>query len=145
MHFFNPAHIMKLVEVIPGLGTSTSTIEAIFSFAQKIGKEPIRVQESPGFVVNRMLLPMINEAIFLLMEGVASSEEIDQAMCIGVGHQMGPLSLADMVGLDICLAVMQTLYSEFGDPKYRPCPLLTKMVRAGHLGRKAGMGFYKYQ
>ncbi|KJS19562.1 MAG: 3-hydroxybutyryl-CoA dehydrogenase [Clostridiaceae bacterium BRH_c20a] len=142
IHFFNPAPVMELVEVIKGANTSEETINKTRSFIKSIGKTPVEVQESPGFVVNRMLVPMINEAIFILMEGVASAEDIDAAMKMGANHPIGPLALADLIGLDVCLFVMETLYNEFGDDKYRPCPLLRKMVRAGHLGRKTGKGFF---
>ena len=142
IHFFNPAPVMELVEVIKGANTSEETINKTRSFIKSIGKTPVEVQESPGYVVNRMLVPMINEAIFILMEGVASAEDIDAAMKMGANHPIGPLALADLIGLDVCLFVMETLYNEFGDDKYRPCPLLRKMVRAGHLGRKTGKGFF---
>ncbi len=144
MHFFNPVPIMKLVEVIKGARTSDETYNVSCVFAEKMGKTPIKVEETPGFAVNRMLVPMINEAAFLLMEGVASPEDIDTGMKLGASHPIGPLALADMIGVDVCLAVMEVLYSEFGDSKYRPCPLMTKMVRAGYLGRKTKRGFFQY-
>jgi len=144
MHFFNPVPVMKLVEVIKGGATSEETFKTTFELAQKMGKTPVKVEEAPGFAVNRVLIPMINEAIYLLMEGVASAEDIDTAMKLGANHPIGPLALADMIGLDVCLAVMEVLYSEFSDSKYRPCPLLRKMVRAGYLGRKSGKGFFQY-
>lgn len=144
MHFFNPAAAMKLVEIIKGALTSPSTFQAIYDLSIKWGKTPVEVEESPGFIVNRILFPMINEAAYTLMEGVASAADIDQALKLGAGHPLGPLELADLVGLDICLAIMQTLYTEFGDSKYRPCPLLKKMVRANKLGHKTGAGFYQY-
>ena len=144
MHFFNPANVMQLVEVIAGAATSGETIKSINNFVKEIGKVPVQVKESPGFIVNRMLVPLINEAAFIYMEDIASAEDIDTAMRLGAGHPIGPLALGDMIGLDVCLAVMETLYAEFGDPKYRPCPVLRKMVRAGLLGRKTGKGFFKY-
>ena len=144
MHFFNPAGVMKLVEVIRGALTSQETFDTIYKLAADIGKDPIEVHESPGFVVNRILIPMMNEAIFVLSEGVASAEDIDKAMKLGASHVMGPLALTDLVGLDVTLNIMETIYSETGDPKYRPCYLLKKMVRSGKLGRKTGEGFFKY-
>lgn len=144
MHFFNPAPVMKLVEVIPGLNTPEELVEKVTAIAQAIGKTPVLVQEGPGFVVNRILVPMINEAIGILADGLASPEGIDTAMKLGAAHPMGPLELGDLVGLDVCLAIMEVLQAETGDPKYRPHPMLRKMVRGGKLGRKSGEGFYKY-
>ena len=144
MHFFNPVPLMKLVEVISGQKTDTKVKETIINLAKEIGKTPVEVEEAPGFVVNRILIPMINEAIGIYAEGVASKEDIDTAMKLGANHPMGPLELGDLVGLDIVLAIMEVLYSEFADPKYRSHPLLKKMVRAGLLGRKTKEGFYKY-
>jgi 3-hydroxybutyryl-CoA dehydrogenase len=144
MHFFNPVPMMALVELIRGLQTSDATIDAVRAFAQRLGKTPIVVRNSPGFVVNRILCPMINEAIFALQEGLASAEDIDNGMRLGCNHPIGPLALADMIGLDVMLAVMNVFYSDFNDPKYRPAPLLKEMVAAGYLGRKAGRGFYSY-
>lgn len=144
MHFFNPAPVMKLVEVIKGQMTSEETSNKIFELATAIGKTPVMVEEAPGFVVNRILIPMINEAVGIYAEGIASVEDIDSAMKLGANHPMGPLALGDLIGLDVCLAIMEVLYNEFADSKYRPHPLLKKMVRAGQLGRKSGLGFYKY-
>lgn len=144
MHFFNPVPAMKLVEVIRGASTSQATYDAIKEMSVKMGKAPVEINEAPGFVVNRLLIPMLNEGMYALMEGVANAEDIDTSMKFGAGHPMGPLALADMIGLDICLKIMETLYKEFGDPKYRPCPLLVKTVRANKLGRKTGEGFFKY-
>ena len=144
MHFFNPATIMKLVEVIRGEHTSDETFQAIWELSEAIGKTPVEVNEAPGFVVNKILIPMINEAIDLVYTGVATVEGIDTAMKLGANHPMGPLALGDLVGLDVCLAIMDTIYNETHDPKYRASLLLRKMVRAGKLGRKTGEGFYKY-
>lgn len=144
MHFFNPVPAMKLVEIIRGASTSQDTYDVIKEMSLKMGKAPVEINEAPGFVVNRLLIPMLNEGMYALMEGVANASDIDTSMKFGAGHPMGPLALADMIGLDICLKIMETLYKEFGDPKYRPCPLLVKMVRAGKLGRKTGEGFFAY-
>ena len=144
MHFFNPVPVMKLVEIIKGLATSEETKETILELAKALGKTPVEVEEAPGFVVNRILIPMINEAVGILADGVADAEGIDNAMKLGANHPMGPLALGDLIGLDVCLAIMNVLYEEFGDPKYRPHPLLKKMVRAGKLGMKSGEGFFKY-
>lgn len=144
MHFFNPADRMKLVEVISGENTPVETKEAIIECSKSLGKTPVEVAEGPGFVVNRILIPMINEACFIYQEGLASVEDIDTAMKLGANHPMGPLALGDLIGLDIVLDVMEVLYSETGDPKYRPCTLLKKMVRAGKLGQKTKQGFYSY-
>ena len=144
MHFFNPADRMKLVEVISGENTPVETKEAIIEYSKLLGKTPVEVAEGPGFVVNRILIPMINEACFIYQEGLASVEDIDTAMKLGANHPMGPLALGDLIGLDIVLDVMEVLYTETGDPKYRPCTLLKKMVRAGKLGQKTKQGFYSY-
>lgn len=144
MHFFNPVPMMKLVEIIKGLATSDETRDVILQLTKNLGKTPVEVEEAPGFVVNRILIPMINEGIGILADGVAKAEDIDQAMMLGANHPMGPLALGDLVGLDVCLAIMEVLHAEFGEDKYRPHPLLKKMVRAGKLGRKTGEGFYKY-
>jgi len=144
MHFMNPVPVMKLVEVIRGAATSDATYESARALAEKLGKMPLECQDSPGFISNRVLLPMINEAIFALSEGVASRESIDGIMKLGMNHPMGPLALADFIGLDVCLAIMNVLYDGFNDSKYRPCPLLKRYVDAGWLGKKTGRGFYEY-
>jgi 3-hydroxybutyryl-CoA dehydrogenase len=144
MHFFNPVPMMALVEIIRGLQTSDATHDAVKELALRLGKSPITVKNAPGFVVNRILVPMINEAFFVLAEGLASPEDIDAGMKLGCNQPIGPLALADMVGLDVCLAVMEVYLKEFGDSKYRPCPLLKEMVAAGRLGRKSGRGVYSY-
>jgi 3-hydroxybutyryl-CoA dehydrogenase len=144
MHFFNPPKAMQLVEAVCGFATSEETFAATVGLGEKMGKTVIRVNDSPGFVVNRILLPMINEAVFALQEGVGSKEAIDTAMKLGTNHPMGPLELADLIGLDTCLAILEVLHAEIGDPKYRPCPLLRKMVGGGYMGCKSGRGFYDY-
>ena len=145
MHFMNPVPVMKLVEVIPGIATSDETFQTTWSLAEKFGKTPARANDYPGFIANRILLPMINEAVYCLYHGVGSREDIDTVMKLGMNHPMGPLALADLIGLDTCLAIMETLYDGFKDSKYRPCPLLRKYVEAGWLGKKSGRGFYEYQ
>lgn len=144
MHFFNPAPIMQLVEVIKGQLTSEEVYQTVFEMCQKINKTPVTIHEAPGFLVNRLLIPMINEAVGAFAEGVASRDDIDAAMKLGAGHPMGPLALADLIGIDVCLSIMEILHAEFGEDKYRPHPLLRKMVRAKQLGRKSGRGFYDY-
>jgi len=144
MHFMNPVPVMQLVEVIRGLATSQETYDAVDAAARRLGKTPVEVHDAPGFVSNRVLMPMINEAVFCLYEGVGKAEAIDEVMKLGMNHPMGPLALADLIGLDVCLDILRVLQQGFGDPKYRPCPLLVKMVDAGHLGRKSGKGFYHY-
>lgn len=145
MHFINPVQVMKLVEVTRAIQTSDATTEIVRSVAAAMGKTPVQVNDFPGFALNRILVPMMNEAVYCLMEGVASAEAIDQVMKLGANHPMGPFELADLVGLDVCLSIMEVLYSEYGDPKYRPCPLLRRYVQAGWLGRKTGRGFYEYK
>jgi 3-hydroxybutyryl-CoA dehydrogenase len=144
MHFFNPVPVMKLVEVVRGLATSNETFATVRDLAVKLDKTPVEVNDAPGFVSNRVLMPMLNEAMFAVMEGVATPEAVDEVFKLGMAHPMGPLTLADFIGLDVCLDVMRVMHSGLGDPKYRPCPLLVKMVDAGWLGRKSGRGFYKY-
>ncbi len=144
MHFFNPVPLMPLVEVVLGESTDGTTTETVVALAKKLDKTPVTVADVPGFVSNRVLMPMINEAVYCLYERVASAESIDQVMKLGMNHPMGPLALADLIGLDVCLAIMEVLYHGYSDSKYRPCPLLRRMVDAGHLGRKAGRGFYTY-
>ena len=144
MHFMNPVPLMQLVEIIKGVATSAETAKIITEMCVKLEKTPVLVEDYPGFVANRILMPMINEAVYTLMEGVATKEAIDTVMKLGMNHPMGPLTLADLIGLDVCLAIMEVLYEGFSDSKYRPCPLLVKMVKAGYLGRKSGKGFYDY-
>ncbi len=144
MHFMNPVPLMKLVEVIPGIATSDETLQITWDLAEKFGKTPAKANDYPGFIANRILLPMINEAVYCLYHGVGTREDIDTVMKLGMNHPMGPLALADLIGLDTCLAIMETLYDGFKDSKYRPCPLLRKYVEAGWLGKKAGRGFYEY-
>jgi 3-hydroxybutyryl-CoA dehydrogenase len=144
MHFMNPVPVMNLVEIVRGLSTSDQTQSVTARLAESLGKAPVTVNDFPGFVSNRVLMPMINEAIFCVMEGVSTAESVDSIMKLGMNHPIGPLSLADLIGLDVCLYTMEVLHSGLGDSKYRPCPLLRKMVDAGQLGRKSGQGFYKY-
>ena len=144
MHFFNPVPLMKLVEIVRGLETADETYKAVHELAERLGKEPVEVMDFPGFVSNRILMPMINEAVYCVMEGVAGPEEVDAVMKLGMNHPMGPLALADLIGLDTCLHIMEVLHEGFGDTKYRPCPLLRRYVAAGRLGRKSGKGFYEY-
>ena len=144
MHFFNPVPAMRLVEVVRGLQTSDETVAAVTHLAERLGKSPVVVNDSPGFVANRVLMPLINEAVFALMEGVATREAIDSVVTLGLNHPLGPLALADLIGLDVCLAVLESLHAELGEDKYRPCSLLRRLVAAGHLGRKSGQGFYPY-
>ncbi|HET9604641.1 MAG TPA: 3-hydroxybutyryl-CoA dehydrogenase [Gemmatimonadales bacterium] len=144
MHFMNPVPVMKLVELIRGQDTSDETAARVGEIAESLGKTPVQVSDYPGFVANRVLLPMINEAVFCVMEGVAEPEAIDTVMKLGMAHPMGPLALADFIGLDVCLAILEVMHEGLGDPKYRPCPLLRRMVAAGHLGRKSGRGFFTY-
>ncbi|MFQ6082272.1 MAG: 3-hydroxybutyryl-CoA dehydrogenase [Candidatus Aminicenantia bacterium] len=144
MHFMNPVPLMTLVELIRGMATSEDTFQTVKSIAEKMGKVPVEANDFPGFISNRILMPMINEAVYALMEGVGTAEAIDTVMKLGMNHPMGPLSLADLIGLDVCLHIMEVLYDGFKDPKYRPCPLLRRMVDAGYLGRKTGKGFYEY-
>ncbi len=145
MHFFSPAHMMKLLELIPGIDTDPSVLEQVKEYGRSIGKTVICSKDMPGFITTRLGMVLLNEAAFALMEGMSTAEEIDTGMVLGYNHPMGPLALADFVGLDICLHVMETLYEGFGDPKYRPCPLLRQLVTAGHIGKKSGRGFYKYE
>ncbi|HEY1985742.1 MAG TPA: 3-hydroxybutyryl-CoA dehydrogenase [Terracidiphilus sp.] len=145
MHFFNPVPMMVLVEVIRGLATSDTTYEVVHELAFRLGKTPVEVKDAPGFVSNRVLMPLINEAAFAVMEGVATPESVDQVFKLGMAHPMGPLTLADFIGLDVCVDILRVLHDGFGDPKYRPCPLLVRMVDAGWLGRKSGRGFYTYE
>jgi 3-hydroxybutyryl-CoA dehydrogenase len=144
MHFFNPVPVMKLVEVIRGLATSDETYQMVRALSEKLGKVPVEVNDAPGFVSNRVLMPLLNEAMFAVMEGVATPQAVDEVFKLGMAHPMGPLTLADFIGLDVCLDIMRVLHEGLGDSKYRPCPLLIKMVDAGWLGKKAGRGFYQY-
>ena len=144
MHFFNPVPVMQLVEVVRGLATSDETFQTMRDLSVKLGKSPVEVNDAPGFVSNRVLMPLLNEAMFAVMEGVATPEAVDEVFKLGMAHPMGPLTLADFIGLDVCLDIMRVLHNGLGDPKYRPCPLLVKMVDAGRLGKKSGHGFYKY-
>jgi 3-hydroxybutyryl-CoA dehydrogenase len=144
MHFFNPVPMMKLVEIIRGLATSQPTYDAVKALAEKLDKTPVEVNDAPGFVSNRVLMPLLNEAMFAVMEGVATPQAVDDVFKLGMAHPMGPLTLADFIGLDVCLDIMRVMHDGLGDPKYRPCPLLIKMVDAGWLGRKSGRGFYQY-